>query len=267
MAQASVVQPCEVTHSQMQHQEPAFHEELDLLMSPESGSGISHTGDGWTRAPAPYQGTWRNEAEQPDCLWLRQPQVNFRKGPFGFCLLPVSAGWGVCLCRLRAAAAENLALRSSQKLGSQPKEPDAQWVQVPSGPGSSWHATVGHCCPSPRRKARPVLETTHSFLSCRTGQVDLLLPFVRFSWGGGEVGQSCVTSQTVVHATQKQALTELSGADASAGCCPRRCRAPSMLSSCRGEKNFPWHRAGGCSPHAPEDAAVPMGCPSTEQVC
>lgn len=70
MAQAGVVQPCGVTHGQMQHQEPAFHEELDLLMSPESGSGISHTGDGWTRAPALYQGTWRHEAEQPDCLWL-----------------------------------------------------------------------------------------------------------------------------------------------------------------------------------------------------
>lgn len=71
------MQPCGVTHGQMQHQEPAFHEELDLLMSRESGSGISHTGDGWTQASAPYQGTWRHEAEQPDCLWLRQPQLNF----------------------------------------------------------------------------------------------------------------------------------------------------------------------------------------------
>lgn len=70
MAQAGVVQPCEVTHGQMQHQEPAFHEELDLLMSSESGSGISHTGDGWTRGLAPYQRTWRHKAEQPGCLWL-----------------------------------------------------------------------------------------------------------------------------------------------------------------------------------------------------
>lgn len=60
MAQAGVVQACGVTHGQMQHQEPAFHEELDLLMRPESGSGISHTGDGWTRAPAAHPGTWRH---------------------------------------------------------------------------------------------------------------------------------------------------------------------------------------------------------------
>lgn len=82
MAQAGVVQPRGVTHGQMQHQEPAFHEELDLQMSPESGSGISHTGDGWTRASAPFRGAWRQEAEQPGCL---RTEGNLCKGLFGSC--------------------------------------------------------------------------------------------------------------------------------------------------------------------------------------
>lgn len=94
MAQAGVVQPCGVTHGQMQHPEPAFHEELALLMRPESGSGISHSGDGWTRAPAAHLGT------APGSSLLPQPRVNSCKEPLGFSLLPVSAGWGVCLCCL-----------------------------------------------------------------------------------------------------------------------------------------------------------------------
>lgn len=49
----------------MRHQEPAFHEELELLMSSESGSGISHTGDGWTRALAVHLGTWRHLGTAP----------------------------------------------------------------------------------------------------------------------------------------------------------------------------------------------------------
>lgn len=69
MAQAGVVQPCGVTHGQMQHPEPAFHEELALLMRPESGSGISHTGDGWTRAPA-------DTGTAPGSSLLPQPRHN-----------------------------------------------------------------------------------------------------------------------------------------------------------------------------------------------
>lgn len=104
----------------------------------------------------------------------------------------------------------NLALRSSQKLGSELKVPDAQWVQVPSGPGSSWHTAEGHSCPSPRSKAKAALETMRYFLTCKTGQLGWLLPFTWFSWGRGEVCQSSATSQTVVRVVQKQALPQLS---------------------------------------------------------
>lgn len=96
MAQAGLVQPCGVTHGQMQHQEPAFHEELALLMRPESGSGISHTGDGWTRALAAHLQTQAQHLARPCCHSHRR----VLQGALGFCLLPVSAGWGVCLLLL-----------------------------------------------------------------------------------------------------------------------------------------------------------------------
>lgn len=87
---------------------------------------------------------------------------------------------------------------------------------------------------------------------------------MRFSWDGEEVDQSCVTNQTVVHMIQKQMLPQLSRADASAVCCLGHCIARLMLSSCWGEKDFPWHPPDGCSPRAHEDPAVPVGCSSTE---
>lgn len=104
------MQPCGVTHGQMQHQEPAFHEELALLMRPESGSGISHTGDGWT-------GTWRHGHStriRSGCHshgWISARSL----------LASASCQFqqaGVCVSAA-AAAAVNLALRSSQKLGFQ----------------------------------------------------------------------------------------------------------------------------------------------------
>lgn len=54
------------------------------------------------------------------------------------------------------------------------------------------------------------LETMPYFLTRRTGQLDQLLPFMRFSWGGGEVHQSRATSQTMVCVIPKQALPQLS---------------------------------------------------------
>lgn len=46
MAQAGVVQPRRVTHGQMQHPEPAFHAELDLLMSLNLGQAFPTLGMG-----------------------------------------------------------------------------------------------------------------------------------------------------------------------------------------------------------------------------
>lgn len=120
MAQAEVVQPHGVTHGQMRHREPAFHEELDLLMSSESGSGISHTGDGWTRARAPSREPGDTRQGGRVCLCLRQPWGNLCTGRSAFCLLPVSTGW-VPPRWLRAAAAVRRAPGSAQKLGSCPQ--------------------------------------------------------------------------------------------------------------------------------------------------
>lgn len=79
-----------------------------------------------------------------------------------------------------------------------------------------------------------------------------MLPFVRFSWGGREGDPSCVTSQTVVPATQAQVLPQLSGADAG------HCSACWMLSAAGVTETF----LGTRLTVACEDPAVPWDAPA-----
>lgn len=229
MAQAEVVQPRGVTHGQMRHREPAFHEELDLLMSSESGSGISHTGDGWTRARAPSREPGDTRQGGRVCLCLRQPWGNWCTGRSACCLLPVSTGW-VPPRWLRAAAAVRRALGSAQKLGSCPQVPAAPCVQVPSGPSSSRTA--------PRVTAAPLLGAKSC---CATFSVTQELCCPARVFVGGEADQSHVTNQPV-------ALC----------CAPGPCSAPS---TCWGGQDppRPWTPCQRCPSSSTRQIFCPPG--------
>lgn len=57
-----------------------------------------------------------------------------------------------------------------------------QWVQVPSGPGSSWHTAEGHRCPSPRSKAVGD-DALFSYTQDRSARPAAALHEVFLGWG------------------------------------------------------------------------------------